>query len=247
MIYIFFSVISCSNNIFLYDALFLLFEPSKMPCPIDLICECITVNTISFMWNGFATCESWVQSLGPFNLRCFHFSKHLIIHLTGYYCFVLFFICLPLNEIIFLEHILRCQFDLDGVSLSMVVTFHLLLKESFSKSSPNVSYSFIRAQHRWSSKDTSPLSRSTHAVSELWPALPFSDCSEACAEWEHNIMHSQHMWKGQNSSHFLTYKDNIWSWNQFYSCRQSKRACDHIRHLQRDQLMYIGSKTLRIH
>lgn len=133
-------------------------------------------------------CNMWIMGavLSPFNLRCFHFSKHLIIHLTGYYCFVLFFICLSPNEIIFLEHILRCQFDLDGVSLSTAVTFHLLLKESFSKSSPNVSYSFIRAQHRWSSKDTSPLSRSTHAVSELWPALPFSDCSEACAEWEHN-------------------------------------------------------------
>lgn len=177
--------------------------------------------------------------LYPFNLRCFHFSKHLIIHLTGYYCFVLFFYLLVTEWDYFLGA--YSQVSVWSWRSEPVHGGHISpsLKESFSKRSPNVSYSFIRAQHRWSSKDTSPLSRSTHAVSELWPASPFSDCSEACAEWEHSIMHSQHMWKGQNSSHFLTYKDNIWSRNLFYS--RGKRACDLKRHLQRDQLMYSGS------
>lgn len=51
-----------------------------------------------------------------------------------------------------------------------VLTYHLLLKESFSKSGPNVSCSFIRVQHRWSWKDASPLSRPSRAAA-LKPEL----------------------------------------------------------------------------
>lgn len=153
-----------------------------------------------------------------FRLGCFYI-KVLLFWQASYHapnrilllCFGSVFIWLIQNEIIFLEHILWCQLYLDGVKQTLPLTNHLLLKESFSKSGPKVSYPFIRVQHRWSSEDTLSLSRSSQAVSELRPALPFSHCTEAWAEGEHYIKHLQHMWKTPDSSH-LQRQHTILNW-----------------------------------